>query len=76
MHGWVPFSWTQTTFTVKSGAIWNFSKERGSTELISLWGTKGPFIRPRCIGTVRARTQMSINQSTNQSVNQQWIHLH
>ena len=22
------------------------------------WGTKGPFIRPRCIGTARARTQM------------------
>jgi hypothetical protein len=29
---------------------------------ISLWGTKGPFIRPRCIGTDRARTQMLINQ--------------
>ena len=27
-------------------------------------GTKSPFIRPRCIGTCRARTQMLINQST------------
>jgi len=24
------------------GAIWNFSKERGSRELVTLWGTKGP----------------------------------
>ena len=26
-------------------------------------------LRPRCIGTVRARTQMQINQSINQSIN-------
>ena len=25
------------------------------------WGTKGQFLMPRCIGTVRARTQMLIN---------------
>jgi len=46
-------------------AIWNFSKEQGSPELISeIMGVKrGPFIRPRCIGTLRARTQMLINHS-------------
>ena len=26
------------------------------------WGTKGPFVRPRCIGNVRAGTQILINQ--------------
>jgi hypothetical protein len=31
---------------------------------IRLWGKKGPFIRPGCIGTVRNQTQMPINQST------------
>ena len=47
------------------GAIWNFSREQGSTELnIRLWGTKGPFIRIKCTGTLRARSQCkSINQS-------------
>jgi len=39
-------------------AIWNFSKgTRLSRVGIRLWGTKGPSIRPRCIGTVRAWTQ-------------------
>jgi hypothetical protein len=32
--------------------------------MIPIWGTKGPFIRPRCIGAVRSRTLIkSINQS-------------
>jgi hypothetical protein len=45
------------------GTIWNFSKGTGLRWAdISLWGTKGPFIRPRCVGTERARTQMLINQ--------------
>jgi len=45
------------------GAIWNFSKEEVSPELISDYGAqKGPFIRPRSIGTGRARTQMLNNQ--------------
>jgi len=39
-------------------AIWNFGK---GTELswadIRLWATKRPSIGPRCIGTVRVRTQ-------------------
>jgi hypothetical protein len=39
--------------------IWGSSgalvKEQGSPDT-RLWGTKGPSIRPRCIGTVRART--------------------
>ena len=52
------------------GAIWNFSKEQDCTELVSdHGGTKGPFVWPRCIGIVRARTQMLINQSINQSIN-------
>jgi hypothetical protein len=40
------------------GAIWNFSKGTGLYRVdIRLWGTKGPYIRPICIGTVRGRTQ-------------------
>jgi len=42
------------------GAIWNFCKEKGFTQLVTLWGTKGPSIRPTCIGTVRPRTQTLI----------------
>jgi hypothetical protein len=46
------------------GAIGNFGKGTGlSWAGIRLWATKGPSIRPRCIGTVRARTQCkSISQ--------------
>jgi len=37
--------------------------------LILIWGTKGPLIRPRCIGAVRSRTQhQPINQSIHCSV--------
>jgi len=37
------------------GAICNLSKRTGLPRTgIRLWGTKGPFLRPRCIGTVRA----------------------
>jgi hypothetical protein len=40
------------------GAIWNFSKGTGLSWIdIRLWGTKGPSVRPRCIGIVRSRTQ-------------------
>ena len=50
------------------GAIWNLSKRTGVPRTgIRLQGTKGPFLRPRCIGTVGARTQVLINQSINQS---------
>jgi hypothetical protein len=42
-------------------AIWNCSKGAGLPWAnIRLWGTNGPFIRPRCIGTVKTRTQMQI----------------
>ena len=45
------------------GAIWNFSEGTGfPCTGVSVWGTNGPFLRPRCIGTVRDRTQMLINQ--------------
>ena len=57
-------SWTQRTFKILSlGAIWNFGKGTGLFYAdIRLWGTKGPSIRPRCIWTIRARTQCkSIN---------------
>ena len=36
MRIWVPFSWTQSTLKLSLGAIWNFSKEKGSTELVTL----------------------------------------
>ena len=40
------------------GAVCNFSKGTGLSWVdIRLWGAKGPSIRPRCIGTIRARTQ-------------------
>jgi hypothetical protein len=57
MHVWFPFSLTQKTLKFKSGwAIWNFSKERGSTELISDYGAQkarlyasGPLgLEPQC----------------------------
>jgi hypothetical protein len=62
MHIWVPFPWTQRI--LRLGAIWNFSKEQGCTELITDYGAqRARYIRPRCIRTVRARTQMLISQS-------------
>ena len=64
MRIWVPFSWTQRTLKVKSGGhleLWQGTGLHWAD--IRLWGIKGPSIRPRCIGTVRARTQMLINQS-------------
>ena len=49
-------SWTRRSLRFwiwgSSGAL---VKEQGSPDT-RLWGTKGPSIRPRCIGTVRART--------------------
>jgi hypothetical protein len=43
------------------GAVWNFSKGTGLPWAdIRLWGTEGPFVRPRCIRNVRGRTQMQI----------------
>jgi len=58
------------------GVIWNFSKE---TELpwadIRLWGKKGPFIGLRCIGTVRAQTEMQIIIITLSTANPTWSDL-
>jgi hypothetical protein len=49
------------------GTIWNFIKGTWLTWTgIRLWGTKGTLLRPRCIGTVRARTQLLISQTNNQ----------
>jgi hypothetical protein len=46
------------------GATWNLSKRIGLPRTgLRLWGTKGPFLRPRCIRTVRAWTQLLTNQS-------------
>jgi hypothetical protein len=40
--------------------------EPGREAYIRLWVTKGPSMRPRCIKTIRSRTQYkSINQSEN-----------
>ena len=39
-------------------------------------GTKGPFLRSRCMGTVRARTQMLINQSMILRANSDHFHTH
>jgi hypothetical protein len=59
---WVPFPWTQRIFSLV--ATQNFSKEQGSTELITDYGAqRACYIRPRCIGTFRASTQMLISQS-------------
>jgi len=44
-------------YKLSLGAIWNFSMEQGSPELIPDYGaTKGPVIRPRYIGAVRAQS--------------------
>jgi len=51
------------------GASWNLIKGTWLTWTDnSLWGKKDPLLRPRCIGTVRARTQLLFNQSINQSI--------
>jgi hypothetical protein len=46
---WVPFLDPEDIKVLSWGAIWNFGKGRG----LVLWGTKGPSVRPRCIGTLR-----------------------
>jgi len=63
MHIWVPLLWTQRTLKVMSGGHLNFSREQGSTKLIIDYGAqRARYIRPRRIGTVRARNQIqSIN---------------
>ena len=67
MHIRVPLPWTQRTLKLSLGAIWNFSKDLGFTELITDYGAQSTrCIRRRCIGTVTARTRMLINQSFNQ----------
>jgi len=55
---WVPFMDPEDIKVLSLGAIWNFRKGTGlSCVDIRLWGTKGPSIRPRCVGAVRYRTQ-------------------
>ena len=55
---WVPSLDPEDIKILSLGAIWNRGKGTGlSWADIRLWGTKGSYIRPRCIGTVRARTQ-------------------
>ena len=55
------YSWRWSyLFTCHRGleTVWNFSKGTGLSWVdIRLWCTKGPSIRPRCIGTLRVRTQ-------------------
>jgi hypothetical protein len=55
---WVPFLDLEAIKILSLEAIWNFSKGTGLFWVdIRLWDTNGPSIRPRCIRTVRARTQ-------------------
>ena len=52
---WVPFLDPETIKILSLWVIWNLSKGTGlSSADIRLWDTKGPSIRPRCIGTLRA----------------------
>jgi hypothetical protein len=61
---WVPFSDLEEINILSLEAIWNIGKGTGLYRAdIRLWGTKGLSIRPRCIGTIRARAQCLINQS-------------
>ena len=64
MHISVHFSWTQRKLKVVWRPSGTLARNRAD---IRLWETQGPFIRPRCIVTVRARTQMPINQSIIES---------
>ena len=55
---WVPFFEPEAIKILSLGAFCNFSKGTGFFWVdIRSWGTKGPSIKPRCIGTIRARTQ-------------------
>jgi hypothetical protein len=55
---WVPFFDPEVIEILRLGAMWNYSKGTGLSWIdIRLWGTKGPSIRPRCIGSVGSRTQ-------------------
>jgi hypothetical protein len=60
---WIPFLGPEDIKILSLGAIWNFGKGTVLSSVdIRLRGTKGPSIRPRCIRTIRARTQCkSIN---------------
>ena len=57
MCNWAPFSWCQRTLRVKTWEPSGASvKPQGSHD--SIWGTKGQYLRPRCIRTfIRSRTQ-------------------
>jgi len=57
MHVWAPFFGPRGHYKLSLGAIWNFSMEQGSPELITDYGaTKGPVIRPRYFGAVRVQS--------------------
>jgi hypothetical protein len=55
---WFPFLDLEDIKILSLGTIWNFGK---GTELscadIRFWGTKDPYIKPRCSGTIRAQSQ-------------------
>jgi hypothetical protein len=52
------------TLKVKSGGQLELNKEQDCPELLSDYGQKGPFIRPRCTGTI-----MTHHPNTNLSLN-------
>jgi hypothetical protein len=63
-HIWVPFLDPEAIKNLSLGAIWKFGKGTGPSRVdIRLWGTKRPFIRPRCIRSVRTRTQSQSSSS-------------
>ena len=59
VHNWVPSFWTlrisKNEIQRPSGTL---LKEQGSSSLEQNMGHKGPVLRPRRIGTGRARTQI------------------
>jgi len=64
------FSWSWRILRVSAwGPSGTSVRLRGSHDL--MWDTKGPSLRPRCIGAVRSRTQILINQSIKEGVSGQ-----
>ena len=73
MYIWAPFLDPEDIKSLSLGTIWYFSKGTGLPWTgIRLWDTKGPFLRPSCIRTVRAWTQMLISQSVTFSMSVRW----
>jgi len=56
---WAPFLDPDYVRSLSLGAIWYFCEGSGLQRFgIRVWGTKGLVLKPRCIGTERAQTQL------------------